>query len=57
MHGGPQQQWTDAFRADFQLNPGAGYVVAFANPHGSVGYGQDFTAESWAITAARRSRT
>jgi len=45
VHGGPQQQWTDAFRADFQLYPGAGYVVAFANPHGSVGYGQDFTAE------------
>ena len=45
VHGGPQQQWTDAFRADFQLYPGAGYVVAFANPHGSTGYGQDFTAE------------
>ena len=27
------------------MYPGAGYVVAFANPHGSTGYGQDFTAE------------
>ncbi len=45
VHGGPQDQWRDAFRADFQLYAGAGYVTAFANPHGSVGYGQDFTAE------------
>ncbi len=45
VHGGPQQQWADAFRGDWQVYPGAGYVVAFANPHGSTGYGQDFTAE------------
>ena len=45
MHGGPQQQWADAFRGDWQVYPGAGYVVAFANPHGSTGYGQEFTAE------------
>jgi dipeptidyl aminopeptidase/acylaminoacyl peptidase len=45
VHGGPQQQWTDAFRGDWQIYPGAGYVVAFANPHGSTGYGQPFTAE------------
>jgi len=45
VHGGPQQQWTDGFRGDWQVYPGAGYVVAFANPHGSVGYGQDFTAQ------------
>ena len=44
VHGGPQSQWSDAFRADWQVYPGAGYVVAFANPHGSTGYGQDFTA-------------
>lgn len=42
IHGGPQQQWTDAFRGDWQVYPGAGYVVAFANPHGSTGFGQDF---------------
>ena len=45
VHGGPQDQWHDAFRGDWQLYPGAGYVVAFANPHGSTGYGQDFTAQ------------
>jgi dipeptidyl aminopeptidase/acylaminoacyl peptidase len=45
VHGGPQMQWQDAFRGDWQVYPGAGYIVAFANPHGSTGYGQDFTAE------------
>lgn len=45
VHGGPQQQWADSFRGDWQVYPGGGYVVAFANPHGSTGYGQDFTAE------------
>ena len=45
VHGGPQSQWQDAFRGDWQVYPGAGYVVAFCNPHGSTGYGQDFTAE------------
>jgi dipeptidyl aminopeptidase/acylaminoacyl peptidase len=44
VHGGPQSQWSDAFRGDWQVYPGAGYVVAFPNPHGSTGYGQDFTA-------------
>ncbi|CAG0976504.1 partial Dipeptidyl-peptidase 5, partial [Anaerolineae bacterium] len=44
VHGGPQSQWADAFRGDWQVYPGSGYVVAFPNPHGSTGYGQDFTA-------------
>ncbi len=44
VHGGPQSQWADAFRGDWQVYPGAGYIVAFANPHGSTGYGQDYTA-------------
>ncbi|MCG3153420.1 MAG: Dipeptidyl-peptidase 5 [bacterium] len=44
VHGGPQQQWADAFRGDWQVYPGAGYIVAFPNPHGSTGYGQAFTA-------------
>ncbi len=42
VHGGPQQQWMDAYRGDWQVYPGKGYVVAFANPTGSPGYGQDF---------------
>ena len=43
VHGGPQYQWSDAFRGDWQVYTGAGCVVAFPNPHGSVGYGQAFT--------------
>jgi dipeptidyl aminopeptidase/acylaminoacyl peptidase len=45
VHGGPQSNWADAFRGDWQVYPGAGYIVAFPNPHGSTGFGQDFTAE------------
>ncbi len=45
VHGGPQSQWYDGYRSDWQLYAGAGYVVAFANPHGSTGYGQAFTAQ------------
>ena len=44
VHGGPQMQWVDAFRGDWQVYPGSGYIVAFPNPHGSTGYGQEFTA-------------
>jgi dipeptidyl aminopeptidase/acylaminoacyl peptidase len=44
VHGGPQQQWSDAYRGDWQVYPGAGYVVAFPNPHGSTGFGQAYTA-------------
>ncbi len=45
VHGGPQSQWADAFRGDWQVYPGSGYIVAFPNPHGSTGFGQEFTAE------------
>lgn len=45
IHGGPQMQWMDSFRGDWQVYPGSGYVVAFCNPHGSTGYGQAYTAE------------
>ena len=45
VHGGPQYQWMDSFRGDWQVYPGAGYVLAFPNPHGSTGYGQKYTAE------------
>ena len=40
VHGGPQMQWMNSFRGDWQVYPGAGYVVAYPNPHGSTGYGQ-----------------
>ncbi len=51
VHGGPQYQWYDGFRGDWQVYPGSGYIVAFPNPHGSTGYGQEFTAaisQDWA---------
>jgi len=51
VHGGPQGMWWDSFRGDWQVYPGKGYVVAFPNPHGSTGYGQDFThaiSRDWA---------
>jgi dipeptidyl aminopeptidase/acylaminoacyl peptidase len=44
VHGGPQSQWEDAYRGDWQVYPGAGYVVAFPNPTGSTGFGQALTA-------------
>ncbi|MCK6615439.1 MAG: S9 family peptidase [Ignavibacteriaceae bacterium] len=44
VHGGPQSQWQDAYRGDGQMYGGYGYVVAFPNPHGSTGYGQEYTA-------------
>lgn len=51
VHGGPQGMWWDSFRGDWQVYPGAGYVIAFPNPHGSSGFGQDFTlaiSRDWA---------
>jgi dipeptidyl aminopeptidase/acylaminoacyl peptidase len=42
VHGGPQSQWADSYRGDWQVYPGKGYVVAFANPTGSTGCGQDY---------------
>src|ERR1051326_9072531 len=45
VRAGPQEMWAAACRGDWQVYPGAGYVVAFPNPHGSTGYGQDYTAE------------
>jgi dipeptidyl aminopeptidase/acylaminoacyl peptidase len=50
VHGGPQSQWADAFRGDWQVYPAKGYVVAFCNPTGSTGYGQALTdgiARDW----------
>ncbi len=44
VHGGPQSQWMDAYRGDGQMYAGFGYITAFPNPHGSTGYGQEYTA-------------
>lgn len=43
VHGGPQSQFGDSYRGDWQVYPGKGYVVAFPNATGSSGYGQEFT--------------
>ena len=45
VHGGPQMQWRDSFRGDWQVYPGAGYILAFPNPHGSTGFGAEFTRD------------
>jgi dipeptidyl aminopeptidase/acylaminoacyl peptidase len=42
VHGGPQSQWADAFRGDWQVYPD--YLVVFPNPHGSTGFGEAYTA-------------
>ncbi|HUU26350.1 MAG TPA: S9 family peptidase [archaeon] len=43
IHGGPQQMFGRAFRHEYALFTGAGYVVFTCNPRGSTGYGQRFT--------------
>ena len=43
IHGGPQQMFGYAFRAEYPLFTGAGYFVFYCNPRGSTGYGQAFT--------------
>jgi dipeptidyl aminopeptidase/acylaminoacyl peptidase len=45
VHGGPQMMWRNSYRADWQIYPGHGYIIAFPNPRGSTGYGQKFTDE------------
>ncbi|KAI7880425.1 alpha/beta-hydrolase [Lichtheimia hyalospora FSU 10163] len=45
IHGGPQGAWEDNWstRWNPQVFAGAGYVAILINPHGSTGYGQEFT--------------
>ncbi|MBK5912679.1 hypothetical protein CCR85_14440 [Rhodothalassium salexigens] len=42
IHGGPHAMYGVNFRPMFQLFTGLGYVVVYANPRGSTGYGSDF---------------
>lgn len=42
VHGGPNSPWKDRYRGDWQVYPGKGYVVAFPNPTGSAGFGQEY---------------
>lgn len=48
IHGGPVSQYDFSFNAEAQLFAANGYVVVIANPRGSSGYGQDFSAALWA---------
>ncbi|HET7214535.1 MAG TPA: S9 family peptidase [Terriglobia bacterium] len=47
IHGGPQGNWNDSwfYRWNAELFASYGYVVMAPNFHGSIGYGQAFTAE------------
>ncbi len=42
IHGGPHAGYGCAFWADMHELVGAGYAIAFMNPRGSTGYGDDF---------------
>ncbi|MBI2804566.1 MAG: S9 family peptidase [Planctomycetes bacterium] len=47
VHGGPQGAWNDgwSFRWNPQIWAAQGYVVAFPNPRGSTGFGQQYVDE------------
>jgi dipeptidyl aminopeptidase/acylaminoacyl peptidase len=42
IHGGPFASYGPSFATDYQLYAAAGYVVLYANPRGSTGYGEAF---------------
>ncbi len=42
IHGGPSNMYTPTFSSELQRYAAEGFVVVFANPRGSVGYGQAF---------------
>jgi dipeptidyl aminopeptidase/acylaminoacyl peptidase len=48
IHGGPVAQYDWAFDFESQLLAAHGYVVVRANPRGSSGYGQDYSAALFA---------
>jgi dipeptidyl aminopeptidase/acylaminoacyl peptidase len=42
IHGGPSTQYGNGFFHEMQMLAGAGYVLLYTNPRGSIGYGRDF---------------
>jgi acylaminoacyl-peptidase len=42
IHGGPFANYAPRFAADMQLYVVAGYKVFYANPRGSMSYGEEF---------------
>jgi dipeptidyl aminopeptidase/acylaminoacyl peptidase len=50
IHGGPMMMYGHAFFFEFQLTAAEGFGIAFSNPRGSQGYGEDFCtviAKEW----------
>jgi len=45
IHGGPHMQYGWAFFHELQILAGMGYLVLYANPRGSDGYGERFRKE------------
>lgn len=42
IHGGPFAAYGPTFAVDIQLYAAADYIVVYANPRGSISYGEDF---------------
>lgn len=53
LHGGPVSQYDFSFSDEAQLLAANGYVVVMANPRGSSGYGQAFSADLFAEWGVR----
>ncbi len=45
IHGGPRTAYGNAFMHEFQVLAAKGFIVAFINPRGSAGYGEEFAYE------------
>jgi dipeptidyl aminopeptidase/acylaminoacyl peptidase len=43
VHGGPMTQYGNTFFHEMQTMAAKGYVVAYSNPRGSLGYGREFS--------------
>jgi len=48
LHGGPVDQFNDAFDLDWQILAASGYVVLGCNPRGSSGRGEKYSLGIWA---------
>jgi dipeptidyl aminopeptidase/acylaminoacyl peptidase len=51
IHGGPHGEYSTAFFHEFQILTGMGFLVFYANPRGSGGYGEEFmkaVVQDWA---------
>ena len=47
IHGGPLGQYGNAFMHEFYYFAARGYVVAYCNPRGGLGYGESHAAAIW----------